>query len=269
MYHTEQVLIEGLTVDGSGGDGLIISYRKCGPSEPDCYAAQQLGEYAQSHNITVRDCVFTRNRRQGMSVIGGINVLVEGTLFSSTGSDGLGTDPSAGVDVEPSERDFLRNVTFRNCRAEENTGAGFAVYLALYNASHGPVTLTFENCSVIGTGSARPASGRGGMTDHQAGFSFGAMYPGTQGLVKVDGGSVLRTRLPAVIISDKALGSTPLRIGGLQVEDVCYASTLCDGSLGCIAKRAYPEGAEVVPISLLWRKDQCVVLGASPTLSLC
>eukprot|EP01048_Picozoa_sp_COSAG05_P042865 COSAG05_NODE_23398_length_258_cov_0.654088_1_plen_62_part_10 len=62
---------------------------------------------------------------------------------------------------------------------------------------------------------------------------------------------MLRTRLPAVVISDKAVGSTPLHLRGLHVEDVGYAPTLCDGSLGCIDKGAYPEGAEVVPISLL------------------
>eukprot|EP01043_Picozoa_sp_COSAG02_P057167 COSAG02_NODE_6895_length_3301_cov_1.576827_4_plen_422_part_00 len=263
---SSNVLIDGLTVDGSGGDGIIISYRKCGPSEPSCFAAQQQGEYAQSYNITVRECEFTRNRRQGMSIIGGVNLSIENTVFSNTGSDGYGTDPMAGVDVEPSERDYLRNITFRNCRAEGNTGAGFSLYLALYNISHGPVTVTFENCSVTGTGPKRPVAGRGGSTDDQVGFSFGAMYPGMQGLVLVRGGSVSRTRLPAVIISDKAVGSTPLHISGLRVEDVAYASTMCDGSSGCIEKGAYPMDAEVVPISLLWRRDQCVVLVAPPPL---
>jgi sucrose-6-phosphate hydrolase SacC (GH32 family) len=99
VERSRNVHIEGLTVDSSGGDGLIIAPGKCAPSEPKCYAREQLGLYPQCYNITVRDCVFTRNRRQGMSVIGGVGVLVENTLFNSTGSDGLGTAPMAGVDV--------------------------------------------------------------------------------------------------------------------------------------------------------------------------
>jgi hypothetical protein len=96
-------------------------------------------------------------------VNGGVNLLIENTTFSSTGNDGLGTSPMEGVDVEPSSRERVANVTFRNCRAEGNTGAGFAVYLAEYNTLHGPVTVTFDNCSVAGTGSVCPQAGRVGL----------------------------------------------------------------------------------------------------------
>ena len=78
-----------------------------------------------------------------MTVNGAVNLLVENTLFNSTGSGGVGTSPMEGVDVEPSFREQVRNVVFRDCRAVGNTGAGFAVYLAEYNVSHGPVILTF------------------------------------------------------------------------------------------------------------------------------
>ena len=210
--------------------------------------------------------MFTRNRRQGMTVNGAVNLLVVNTLFNSTGSGGVGTSPMEGVDVEPSFREQVRNVVFRDCRAVGNTGAGFAVYLAEYNVSHGPVTLTFENCSVVGTGSARPEAGRGGSTDDQAGFSFGAFYPGMQGLVQVKGGSVMRTRLPAIVVSDKAMGSIPIQIKGLAIDDVGYAPTLCDGSTGCAKKGGYPLNAVIAPITLLWRPD---VSTAAPTSRSC
>ena len=63
------------------------------------------------------------------------------------------------------------------------------------------------------------------------------------------------THLPAIIVSDKAVGSIPLHIQGLVVEDVGYAPTLCNGSTGCTKKGAYPKDVEMVPISLLWRPD--------------
>ena len=81
-----------------------------------------------------------------MTVNGAVNLLVENTLFNGTGSGGVGTSPMEGVDVEPSFREQVRNVVFSDCRAVGNTGAGFAVYLAEYNVSHGPVTLTFCAC---------------------------------------------------------------------------------------------------------------------------
>ena len=68
----------------------------------------------------VRDCVFDRNYRQGFSVISVINLLVERCVFSNTN----GTDPQAGVDLEP---DFpshrLTNVTFRDCSYHHSTPA--------------------------------------------------------------------------------------------------------------------------------------------------
>eukprot|EP01050_Picozoa_sp_SAG11_P027228 SAG11_NODE_6810_length_1243_cov_1.660839_2_plen_284_part_01 len=201
---SSDVRIEGVTVDSSGGDGLIISWNKCKEdgSEPSCYQGERMGLYPQSRNITVRDCVFSNNRRQAMTVESAEGLRVTNCLFNSTGSDGLGADPMAGVDIEPPMRAVLRNVTFRNCLATGNTGCGYSVYLAQYNASHGPVDITFENCSVTGTGDVRPDSGGG--QESQAGFIFGGMYPWMAGTVSVRGGTVKKTRLTAISISDKA-----------------------------------------------------------------
>ena len=91
------VLVEGVTVDGSGGDGIIIGVRKCAEdgTEPACMRRERMGLYPQSRNITVRDSTFTANRRQGMTVESAENLLVSNCLFNSTGSEGLGTDPMA------------------------------------------------------------------------------------------------------------------------------------------------------------------------------
>jgi hypothetical protein len=193
---SSHILIEGVTVDSSGGDGLIVAVRKCAEdgSEPGCYKRELAGLYPQSTNITVRDCTFTRNRRQAMTVESAETLLVTNCLFEATGSDGLGTDPMAGVDIEPPYRAFLRDITFRDCRAVANTGCGYSVYLAEFNHSHGPLgPITFDNCSVQGTGSAKPDAGA--AQESQAGYVFGAMYPGMTGTISVRGGKVENTRL--------------------------------------------------------------------------
>jgi len=73
------VLVEGLVVRESGGDGMIIS----GHADDD-------GKV--SRDVHVRDCTFERNYRQGMSVISAANLLVENVTFSFTN----GTAPMAG-----------------------------------------------------------------------------------------------------------------------------------------------------------------------------
>ena len=106
----KQVLIEGLRIESSGGDGIY------------------LGRAAQSRSgnedIVIRDCVSHDNHRQGISIIDAKNLLVENCVFSGT----EGTGPSAGVDFEPNfPEQLLVNCVFRNCLFENNAGHGMFV----------------------------------------------------------------------------------------------------------------------------------------------
>ena len=82
----------------------------------------------------------------------------------------------SGVDLEPDSsqdpNDPLRlsNITFRECRALNNSGNGFGGYLLNVNFAGKrpvlqkyPLTITFDNCSIVG--------GNGG-------WSFGTIMPG-------------------------------------------------------------------------------------------
>ena len=66
-----------------------------------------------------------------MSVISAADMLVLNTTFSNTN----GTSPQHGVDLEPDSSTEpsnplrLENLTFRDCRAINNSGAGFGGYL--------------------------------------------------------------------------------------------------------------------------------------------
>ena len=50
-----------------------------------------------SKDIEVRDCIFDRGYRQGISVVSVVNMLVVNTTCSNS----WGTGPSNGVDIEP------------------------------------------------------------------------------------------------------------------------------------------------------------------------
>ena len=125
IYKCRNVLVEGLTIVESGGDGIGVT----------------------GTDITIRNCVCDSNHRQGMSVFNVRNLLVENCTFSNT----LGTPPQAGVDIEPdSAGERLENVVFRNCKSFGNAGAGFEAYLVQLRKSSGPISITFENCSAWG-----------------------------------------------------------------------------------------------------------------------
>ncbi|MCA9413986.1 MAG: right-handed parallel beta-helix repeat-containing protein, partial [Candidatus Omnitrophica bacterium] len=102
----KNVQVLGLTLSDSGGDGIYIADGK---------------DRKISENIAIRDVVCDNNYRQGISIIGVKNLLVEDSVFKNT----WGTPPSAGVDIEPDgEDDVVQGVVFRNCRFEDNYGDG-------------------------------------------------------------------------------------------------------------------------------------------------
>ena len=116
------VVIEGLTVEDTGGDGICIG---------------------SAADIVVRDCKLLRNHRQGISICDGENVLVERCLMADT----AGTAPSAGIDFEPdSAGERLKNIVVRNSIVRGNAGAGFQVCLNQLNSKSEPVSILIEDC---------------------------------------------------------------------------------------------------------------------------
>jgi parallel beta-helix repeat protein len=128
LHGCRRVLIEGLRVESTGGDGLYVD----GGSQLDW-----------SEDVTIRNCVAHDNHRQGISVISAVNLLVENCTFSDT----RGTAPEAGIDLEPdAPKQRLVNCVIRNCIFENNHGHGILVHLHPLNATSAPVSIRFENC---------------------------------------------------------------------------------------------------------------------------
>ena len=87
--------------------------------------------------------------RQGMSVIGVRNLLVERTVFSATN----GTAPQAGVDLEPDDpHQELTNVTFKDCVSVGNSGSGWQFYLRQFDHTTNPFSISLDNFTVVSAG---------------------------------------------------------------------------------------------------------------------
>lgn len=130
LLSSHNIKILNLKMVESGGDGIYLSVDNHNP-----------GVYPE--NILIKDCVCDGNNRQGISVIAGVNVLIENTRLINT----KGTAPEAGIDFEPNNADEpIRNFVMRNCYTENNAGGGYYSYLANMRTPAGPLEITFENC---------------------------------------------------------------------------------------------------------------------------
>ena len=106
-----RVTVLGLRLENSGGDGIYLGVSGDGP--PYC------------EDVVVRDVVCDGHHRQGISVVSAVNLLIENCVLSNT----AGTEPEAGIDFEPNQpNERLENCVVRNCRMENNSGAGILVY---------------------------------------------------------------------------------------------------------------------------------------------
>ena len=93
FYGCRDVLIEGLAIVESGGDGIYVGHGN-GPCR----------------NFVLRGVTCINNRRQAISGISVDGLLIDRCTFKDTS----GTPPAAGIDFEPNRGDqSIRNVTMR------------------------------------------------------------------------------------------------------------------------------------------------------------
>lgn len=190
-----RVLVEGVRVESSGGDGFYVDGG---------------GDLRWSEDITIRDCVSHDNHRQGLSVISAQNLLVENCIFSGTS----GTPPEAGIDLEPdsAEQRFV-NCVIRNCVFENNSGHQILVYLKPMTRESEPVSIRFENChSRMGS----PGMALEDFTDMNqkgwSGISIGAINDnGPQGAIEFINCTTENTGKEGVKVYDKSANGALVR----------------------------------------------------------
>lgn len=113
------VTISGISCNDSGGDGLYL---------------------ANSTNVTIEDCIFNNNRRQGSSITGRVNhIFYLRDHFTNTN----GTAPQSGIDIEPNDPGgFLLDVNIDDCYTDGNAGDGLMISPWLMNATSTPISIT-------------------------------------------------------------------------------------------------------------------------------
>ena len=136
LHGCVNVTLEGFSANESGGDGLYVASSE----------AKAPGANRGSYNVTIRKCVFDRNYRQGISVIGVDGFLVEDTELTNT----KGTPPQSGIDFEPNHKDqVLRGIVMRRCLVEGNEGKGLDISHCNSGAITEPIQMLFEDCKVV------------------------------------------------------------------------------------------------------------------------
>jgi hypothetical protein len=127
------VLIEGVTIRSSGGDGIYIG------------RGRGKGNKTYCENIVVKNVLLDDHYRQGISVISARKLLIENVQIYNTS----GTLPRSGIDFEPNRRDeILENCIVRGCEIAGNRGPGILFSLQnLHSESH-PVSISVEDCTL-------------------------------------------------------------------------------------------------------------------------
>jgi hypothetical protein len=130
IANASNVTISGISCNDSGGDGLYVSY---------------------STNVTVQDSIFDNNRRQGSSIVGGVDhIHYSRDHFTNTN----GTAPQSGIDIEPNgPKDFLLDVRIEDSYTDGNAGDGLMVSTWLMNSTSQPISVTVSGHH--STGNAR------------------------------------------------------------------------------------------------------------------
>jgi len=114
------ITIDGPTIEKCYGDGIYI------------------GTSGLSNGITVKNVISDGNRRQGLSITRGINILIQDCTFKNTS----GTKPTSGIDIEPNNGSVIDLVTINRCTVTDNDGCGITSYSPGTNYSLSRMTIT-------------------------------------------------------------------------------------------------------------------------------
>lgn len=103
-YGAENVTVSGTTSKNMWGDGFYIE---------------------TASNVALCGVIADHNRRQGLSIIDGQDISIVGSTFSNT----QGTDPSAGIDMEPDKpTQKITRVSIQRSKFLNNRGPGVLVH---------------------------------------------------------------------------------------------------------------------------------------------
>lgn len=93
--------------------------------------------------VLIKDCFIDNSRRNGVSIISGINVNIVNSIISNTN----GTSPMSGIDMEPNNNtEFLKNINIINTITFNNGNDGVLIALgALHGKEPTDISINIKN----------------------------------------------------------------------------------------------------------------------------
>lgn len=110
IFNSTNVCIRGLTLEDAGGDGIIVG----GTNEKI------------ASDIDIENCIIDNSRRNGVSLVGGIDGLsIQGCVIKNTS----GTSPQLGIDIETWDPAYTnKNILVFNNRFENNKAGDLTIF---------------------------------------------------------------------------------------------------------------------------------------------
>lgn len=160
IYNSKNISIEGLTCDGNrdtripketfahavmiiDSDDITFDHMSVINSVVDGYyvASSKPDDLSYiSKRINFIECNAIGSYRNGLSIINGHDIMVDGGSYSES----KGTSPQAGIDVEANANSYIpgsRNIVFKNVHLEDNSGWGILV-----SQKGSPENINIEEC---------------------------------------------------------------------------------------------------------------------------
>lgn len=130
MRSVSNVVVEGLTLRDSGGDGVYLGVSATNSAAP---------RYNQ--HVVLRNLVCDNHRRNALSVISADDLLIEGCAFTNTD----GTPPRAGIDFEPNlANERLSNIILRDSILTGNWTCQLQFFLPQLNSTSATTSILVE-----------------------------------------------------------------------------------------------------------------------------
>lgn len=130
---SERVVVEGLTLTASGGDGVYLGVSRPWRRPP--------------RDIVLRDLVLRDHHRQGITVVAAVDLLMENLTITGT----WGHLPAAGIDFEPNQpTEHQRRIVMRNSCIYDNRGPAINFAFHKYKGWSFPIDIRFDTVVAVG-----------------------------------------------------------------------------------------------------------------------
>lgn len=136
----KNILISDVKIQDCWGDGIYLGTRNIG--------LNNLNNRIWPVNVAFRNISINHARRNGISIISGVNVIIENSKIINTG----GISPGLGIDMEPNDPVdgfFLTNIILKNLTLTNNANGNIKVFRKVSNFSiyiYGDYTPSYGAC---------------------------------------------------------------------------------------------------------------------------